>query len=128
MPQLTKHGYFATAFNGRWIEAEQCWQLRKPLIYVDPSGNEHTVPTGFKTDGASVPWFLRSFTYNRERLLPVAALHDWHYREIRTNRLWADDLMYHGSRSLKVNPLSARFYWKILRACGWWAWWRNGRR
>lgn len=127
-PPAHPHGRFTTRFDATWLTTKQCWKLRQPLVYEDPSGHEHIVPAGFETDGASVPWFLRSFTYSRERLLPVAALHDWHYRVIRVNRLWADDLMFHGSRALDVNKLSARFYWRVLRATGWWAWWRNGRR
>jgi hypothetical protein len=41
------------------------------------SGDTVTVPAGFKTDLASIPWFARAFIPISGRVAKPALLHDW---------------------------------------------------
>lgn len=41
------------------------------------SGETITVPAGFKTDLASIPWFARAFIPISGRIAKPALLHDW---------------------------------------------------
>lgn len=115
---MTGHGHFATTLEVRWLADEGQWQLLAPLVYVDPTGHEHEVPEGARTDLASIPRLLRSAAFSEPKTREAAVLHDWLYRESTVNRRWADALFYHGMCCRGVGALNAWLYWLAVRLFG----------
>ena len=50
--------------------------LSKPVAIMG-----YIVPTGTRTDGATLPWFVRAFLSPYGDYLPAALLHDWLLRQ-----------------------------------------------
>lgn len=117
---MANHGRFTTRLAVmRKPDSTGDWSLIFALCYVDPSGHRHLIPSRFRTDFASVPRLLRGLCFSLPRTHAPAVLHDYHYRVLRTNRRWADDLFFHALRACGVNPVSARVYWLAVRLFGW---------
>jgi hypothetical protein len=63
------------------------WQLTSPLIYQsDLTGDVYIVPSGFRTDFASVPRVPIAFLLCGDTASMPAALHDWLYTAVRGKR------------------------------------------
>ncbi|MGH1371128.1 MAG: DUF1353 domain-containing protein [Cellvibrionaceae bacterium] len=60
-----------------WNRPKRFWQ--RPVFTLDEPIEiaKHSVPVGFKTDGASLPWLLRSVFSPMGPWFPAAALHDY---------------------------------------------------
>lgn len=52
------------------------WELQQPLSYVG-TRDKWTVPQGYRTDFASVPWFVQWFVARTGAWTLAAVLHDW---------------------------------------------------
>jgi len=64
-------------YTKRPIGAE-LFHVSKPLIFYSAIlGREIAVPDGFKTDFASIPWFLQSFVQVNGRHIHAAVVHDF---------------------------------------------------
>lgn len=116
---MKNHGRFMTMLAvARWPQSRE-WALLFDLLYTDPSGHTHRVPSTFRSDFASVPRPIRALCFSLPKTHSAAVLHDYHYRVVKSNRRWADDLFYHALRASGVNPVSARIYWAAVRLFGW---------
>jgi hypothetical protein len=71
---------------------ERFWILGGPLVFL-VDGVEQTVPTGFTTDGASIPRFGQILTgwkrWDEPQRWP-AVVHDWLYSQPRVAKTYAD--------------------------------------
>ena len=69
-------GQFKSKLKYKIISENQI-ELMQPLIFVDENGNQYRVPTGFKSDGLSVPawanWFQEPFGFGLE----AGIVHDY---------------------------------------------------
>jgi hypothetical protein len=57
----TKFGSFVGALDLRMSSDGRTAVLLAPFAYIDPDGRKFETPTGWKVDGASIPWPLWSF-------------------------------------------------------------------
>lgn len=94
------------------------WELRKPLIW-STTQRIIKVPSGFRTDLASVP---RVFW----RILPpfglygkAAVLHDWLYYEAILPRETADGIFLEAMIDLGVAKWKRRVMYRAVRLFGW---------
>lgn len=78
------------------------WELQRPLVFESERFGLITVPTGFRTNYASVPRAPFVFWLAGDRAQKEAALHDWPYTVHNMNREDADALFL---EALLVNPL-----------------------
>lgn len=58
-------------------ESEFRFEVYKPFTYSSMYGYKITVPAGFKTDFASVPWFFRRIIPATGRYNEATVLHDY---------------------------------------------------
>jgi hypothetical protein len=106
------------------VEAFLCWA---------ENGETYLVPSGFVTDGASIPrwlWSLVGLHPRSPEIGQAAAMHDLLYRYAPQgiSRSRADDLLAEGMRTLNA---SAWRRWKVrqgLRLGGWVEWGKARRR
>lgn len=80
------------------------------------------VPSGFKTDYASVPRVLWSILPPTGRYTKAAVIHDWLYVAGRCSRADADAVFLEAMEHLGVSPLTRRLMWAGVRAGGWMPW------
>lgn len=103
----------------------------RPLAYETKALGRVVVPSGFASDGCSIPrslWRLvgHPFTY---AYLREAILHDWLYRTQPCGRLVADQVFESELKKGGVVPYVRRkAIYLALRAFGWVAWDSNARR
>src|SRR5690606_2392249 len=88
----------------------------------------HVVPSGFKTDLASIPRvFWPVFSPGDYDTIAPAVLHDWHYCCVSSvSRKRADDIFYYGLVGQGMHPYKAFMYWYTIRWWGW-IWYQHGR-
>lgn len=68
---------FLTDLHARYASGRNRWMLFAPLVYQTHAGERITVPDGFVTDLASIPWLARAIVpNNRAERLP-AVVHDY---------------------------------------------------
>jgi len=101
--------------------------LHAPLIYRRVCGEKITVPKGFDTDLASVPWlflrvFPRSGPYNE-----AAVVHDWLYVTRRIGphfvyRAEADAVLLEAMAALGCGWLTRTLIYRAVRLFGWVVW------
>jgi hypothetical protein len=85
-----------------------------------------TVPTGFISDGASIPrilWTLVGHPFDR-RWRKESVLHDWFYRttDHGVSRKMADKIFYDSLRDGGLRRTKAWLMYLGVRAGGWVAW------
>jgi len=74
----------------------QLWKLEAPLTYSQPvngnrnSGTTITVPAGFVTDFASVPWPLWPLVPPTGPWNKASVIHDYLCKHPKVSRFWAD--------------------------------------
>lgn len=106
--------------------------LDAPLRYRARDGRVFEVPTGFLSDGASVPRLIPGLV----RLafggfidtLSAAILHDWLYQTGRVPRGDADALFWEALREDGEGAAGAWTMWAGVRLGGWWPWWKSRRQ
>jgi hypothetical protein len=113
------------------------WELLKPFVYhIGSKFSRHyiRVPTGFKTDFASVPKIFRFFLPEWAKFSKAPVLHDWLYRKPiivgkRTHeisRKEADKIfleaMYVDWRNHKSRYFIAKIEYWAVRIFGGFAW------
>ena len=107
------------------------WTLLEPMDYhVHPrnGGEEIVVPQDFKTEFASVPWFLQWFISTWKKTARAAVIHDFLYStEGQTKHAYtrarADAILL---EVLGVMGHKRRWFaWFAVRAFGWKAWNKN---
>jgi hypothetical protein len=93
--------------------------LQEPYSFVDPTGNEWDVPTGYQTDGASVPealWALYPpFTGNYRQ---AAVIHDYYCDN--KQRTWQDThkVFYYAMRAANVDEKTAKIMYGAVYLFG----------
>lgn len=96
--------------------------LRGALVYIAEDGQVYVVPSGFSTDYASIPKFLRSWIdQDSGQIREAAVLHDWLYSQgslSGVTRMRADALFYEAMRRLGMPMLRARAAWFAVRLFG----------
>ena len=93
--------------------------LQEPYAFVDPEGKEWDVPTGYQTDGASVPaalWALYPpFTGNYRQ---AAVIHDFYCDN--KGRTWQDThkVFYYAMRAADVDEKTAKIMYGAVYLFG----------
>ena len=90
-----------------------------------------TIPAGFVTDFASVPWPFWSFIRPWGKWGKAAVVHDWLYQthraeygpySARIDRRFADDIFLEAMIILGVKPWRRKLMYWGVRLFGWLAW------
>jgi len=102
------------------------------LIYKDSleeggNGIIYKVPAGTESDGASIPWGLRSVFNPYGVFLKSAILHDYLYQQGKTTRKLADQLFKRAMKSQRVKWRRPLMFAGV-RAGGWTIWNRRHGR
>jgi hypothetical protein len=84
------------------------------------SGIFYTVPVGFKTDLASIPWFAQWYIKKFGKHNLAAVLHDYLYSVSynRKDRVKADKIFYQALLSCNVTARKARLMYIAVRIFG----------
>ena len=98
-----------------------------------PDDHRIVVPSGFTTDGASIPRCLWWWLPPHGDYLPAAIIHDYLYARAGKatsngkgyTREQSDRIFYRGMLSLGIPTVKAWLMWKAVRVMGWTGW---GRR
>ena len=90
-------------------------------MIVRENSTYHQVPSGFKTDLASIPRIMWPvFAPSDYDSIGASVLHDWHYCcDNNVTRQKADDIFYFALRDQGMNCPKAYVYWLAVRAFGW---------
>ena len=111
---------FATPLRAEWTADGKRVTLIAPLVFVDTGGVIYTAPTGFRSDGASIPkpcWPLVGSPL-QGRHVRSSILHDYLY-DAQFPRREADSVYYRAMRADGVDVVSARIIHATVRTFGW---------
>jgi len=64
------------------LVGKRTWLVLERLVFVSQSGVQYVVNPAFRTDFASIPWFLRSVLARQSRTARAAVFHDFWVRNI----------------------------------------------
>jgi hypothetical protein len=112
-------GHFIGKFVADFSTDGRKVTLVEPFAFVDPFGKEWDVPTGYKTDGASVPsalWALYPpFTGNYRQ---AAVIHDYYCDN--EQRSWQDThkVFYFAMRAANVDEQTAKIMYSAVYLFG----------
>lgn len=111
-----------------WAESgKKYYRLEKTLLYKNPETNEiDTIPEGYLTDGASIPWWLWTiggspFSGN---YIEAAIIHDWRYflamkrKKPKGTRKEADRIFYLAMLEYGVGKFEAKTKYRAVRLFG----------
>ena len=114
------------------------WKLVEPFRYhLDSIESELiiTVPVGFVTDFASIPWIFWTFLPAWGRYGKAAVVHDYLYQQHATHlcenrwfvfsRKNADNIFYEAMLVSGTRHWKARVMWLAVRLFAWLAWRRK---
>lgn len=115
---MKAHFISDAVWTKRPIGAE-LFQISKPLeFYSAKLGRAFTVPVGFETDFASIPWFLQSVIQVNGPHIPAAVLHDYlcvHKVELGISQVEADAVFLEAMRVLDVRFTQRRAMYRAVR-------------
>lgn len=85
-------------------------------FFFSINGKTYIIPKGFRTDGASIPWWL-IWLYNRfdPDVLNSAVIHDWFYYNGFFTRARTDKIFLACMRYEKVRPSKRRAFYRAVR-------------
>lgn len=88
-----------------------------------------TIPKGFRTDLATIPWFAQPLVgfMRIGRFDRAAVVHDWLYAVQWLPRHVCDAVLYEAMRADHVSWMVAGQIWVGVRIGGWWAWYHDGK-
>ena len=92
------------------------------LLWRVPGEEPITVPAGFVTDLASLPWFTNGLFKKLGRHQRAAVLHDWLYREKSGGKVWSDKQFNLAMKHDGVSRWRRVVFMAGLTAFGWTAW------
>ena len=109
----------------------QLWETNTEFDYYvgyENSNDKITVPKGFKTDLASVPWpasmlIPMSGLYNQ-----AAVVHDFLYSTQTRTRLASDRIFLEAMKVLQVNIFKRLIMYRAVRMWSWIPWNRYAKR
>ena len=101
------------------------WKLHRSFTYhisSKRSKDKITVPSGFITDFASIPWFLWTFLPYWGKYGKAAVIHDRLYQTHQFSRRMSDLIFYEAMLAGGTKKWKARvMYWGV-ECFGWLAW------
>lgn len=108
--------YWTTEGLVEWDDPDQAWTV--------------SVPTGFRTDFASVPRGLWNLFPPTGRYAPAAVLHDFLYQtahvgDVEISRGYADSVLRRASGDLGVSWMTRTLMYAGVRSGGWIVWRRH---
>lgn len=109
---------FLTTLHTERINATTS-RLLHPLIYESDLIGLVEVPTGFKTDFASVPRLPLTFWLAGDTAHEAAVVHDWLYTMQPVSRSKADAVFLEAMNVLGVSWWRRRAMWAAVRLGGW---------
>jgi len=93
------------------------WQLEKDFQYYTQLFGDRvyiTVPTGFRTDFASIPKIFHSFIKDKDKYNKASVVHDWLYHSKQFDRKTADKIFLEAMTVLNIHPIKRYiFYWAV---------------
>lgn len=98
------------------------WRVAAGFLFVSSTGLVVEVPSGFVTDGASIPRVMWWLFPPAGGYMNAAVVHDACYRLHKTNRAEADWILYEAMGVLGCWWVTRAVFWLALRGFGWWAW------
>lgn len=94
-------------------------RLMRPLLWKSLDGTAVEVPSGFKTDYASIPKFLRSYIdQDSGKMRDAAVIHDYMYAVALFSREQCDDYFKEAMRDLGMRRGKAWVAWAAVRMFG----------
>ena len=93
------------------------WKTAQEFSYKDV-----TVPEGFITDLASVPWPTLMLIPKSGQYNPAALIHDFLYYIQDRSRKEADAIFLQAMKDLKINAFKRRVMYYAVRLFGWIPW------
>ena len=119
---------FPLPLKGEFVGRSQ-WKLTHPFRYVNPPVDLE-VPTGFTTDGASIPKIAYPLIGSPwgGRYAKAAVPHDYRYYTQTIPRRKADKQFIDGMTILGVPWWKKRLMYRVVRLGGWICWRIRGRR
>ncbi len=112
-------GIFVTD-TGLQVRGRTLWELTEALEYYSAIlGRTLIVPVGFRTDIASVPWFVWSFVPPTGRYSRPAVVHDYLYRAGNVSRAQADAVFCEAMLVEGVVWWRRWVVWAAVRLFGW---------
>jgi hypothetical protein len=106
-----------------WHYYQTLYVVERDYRFTHLDGNEYTIPEGFISDGASVPWVVRSIYPQNGPWMKDAVKHDFLYDNRIGTRLLADIAFL---SDMVSNPLvknsTAELFFNAVRIGGkrWW--------
>ena len=101
----------------------QHWIVKQPLTYiVGESKDSVTVPVGFVTDLASIPWYFHSIIQKNGNYLLPAVVHDYLYWKQTCTRQQSDGIMRLAMIENNVSVAHQIAIYEVLRIVGGFAW------
>ena len=101
------------------------WKLHIPFKYhvgSKYSKNVITIPKGFITDFASVPWMLWSWLPSWGKYGKAAVVHDYLYQHHQVSRGMSDLIFYEAMLVGDTRKWKARLMYFGVRLFGWLVW------
>lgn len=103
------------------------WETLETVVFVLPSGHRIEVPSGFLTDGASVPRPLWWLFPRVDRYMAAAIVHDWLYRTggkvewqpQALGRYECDRIFFLAILACGCSPEAACLMFRAVRIGGW---------
>lgn len=108
------------------------WQLNKDFVYIPSKKlkiSKITIPTGFKTNFASVPRIFRNIIQQWGKHGNAAIVHDYLYTVgciPYVSRKTADDIFLNAMKYSKVGFLKRQIMYRTVRLCGAMNWKKEG--
>lgn len=97
-------------------------ELKAALVFEAKDGTVFTVPCGFVTDYASIPWIIRWRFPKSGPWKWAATVHDYLYQRNGVTRARADDILREGMEAKGVPWRTRQEFWLGVRAGGWVPW------
>ena len=130
----TKHGYFADPDTKlriprgqRVVSADWCEDgsrdmiLTRPVLYIDPNGEEWLAPTGSRINGASTPFFTWPFMPPYQAgVRKASVIHDVFCPRKSVPWLLSAWLFYHAMRASEFDRFRSWIRWAGVVFFGWW--------
>lgn len=108
-----------------YIPKENIWRTTREFTYFigeEGSDNFITVPEGFRTDLASVPWPAVMFIPVNGKYNQAAVLHDYGYYSQTRSRKEVDDIFLESMAILGVPFWKRQIMYRAVRLGGWLPW------
>lgn len=108
-----------------YIPSTNLWMTDREFSYFvgeENSQDKITVPKGFTTDLASVPWPASMFIPPDGRYNQAAVLHDYLYSIQTRPRIGCDRIFLEAMKILGVNVIKRLIMYKAVRLWGWLPW------